>query len=360
MYINKICIDKFRNYEKLDLDFSKNINIIFGNNGKGKTNILEAIYICAITKSYRTSKDNECIKFGDDYCNIDCEFEDKNIKTNIQVYIDNNGKKQIKENGIKITKYTDYIGKFPVVMFSPDDMDIVKGSPKNRRKFLDILISQISKKYVVVLSEYKKTINLKNNLLKLNRNQIDINYLKILNEKLAKQIVEIVHKRKEFTELLWINAKEIQKNISKGNESLNFVYQTEFKDMDFEKVLKTLNDCIDNDILKKSSTKGIGHDDIIIYVNDTEVAKYGSQGQNRTALLSMKIGEFELLKTQKENVPLILLDDVFSELDNERINFLLDYIKKYQVFITTTTVENIKMDNVKFFDIEKIRTCEKK
>ena len=123
---------------------------------------------------------------------------------------------------------------------------------------------------------------------------------------------------------------------------------------------KCHHNCIDNDILKKSSTKGIGHDDIIIYVNDTEVAKYGSQGQNRTALLSMKIGEFELLKTQKENVPLILLDDVFSELDNERINFLLDYIKKYQVFITTTTVENIKMDNVKFFDIEKIRTCEKK
>lgn len=349
MYLKNIQFSDFRNYGNLVLEFGNGINIIYGNNGMGKTNVLEGIYICAITKSYRALKDSEYIKFGKESSRISCIFEDNEKKSNIEVYVDSKGTKQIKENEVKIKKYTEYIGKYPIVMFCPEDMNIVKGMPKNRRKFLDILISQISKKYVMVLGEYKKTLNIKNNLLK--QNNVDINYLKILNEKLANQIVEIVDKRKEYIEKLWINSKIIQSNISKEKEELKLVYQSEFLGMDYGQVLAELNNCIQIDIIKKTSTKGIGHDDLCILVNEKDVSKFGSQGQNRTALLSLKIGEFELLMNEKGTVPIILLDDVFSELDNERINYLLEYIKNYQVFITTTMVDNIKIKEAKFFDV---------
>lgn len=351
MYIKNLKLSNFRNYKNLDIEFSNGINIIYGNNGIGKTNILEAIYLSAITKSYRVSKETEYIKFNESVTHIASTYVEDNIVNMVEVSLTNNGEKQILENKLKIKKYTEFIGKYPIVMFSPDDMEIVKGAPKNRRRFLDILISQISKKYIIALSEYKKLINIKNSLLKKNRENIDINYLKIINEKLAVQILEIICKRKEYVEKLLKFSISAEKMISKHQEEIRIEYVTEFTNMDFNEILNTLNNCIENDIAKKTSTKGIGHDDILIFVDEKEVAKYGSQGQNRTALLALKIGEFELLINEKNIVPIILLDDVFSELDNERINFLLSYIKNYQVIITTTMIENIKLEKAKFFDI---------
>ena len=354
MYLKNIELSNFRNYENLNIEFVNGTNIIYGNNGKGKTNILEAIYVSAITKSYRAQKDIEYINFNFESTRVNSCFSKEDINFNVEVFADKMGNKCIKEDGLKINKYTEFIGKFPIVLFCPEDMDIVKGAPKNRRKFLDILISQISKKYVITLSEYKKTINIKNSLLKSDREKIDLNYLKIINEKLAGQILEIVSRRKEYIEKLLVYAKEIQKKISKESEELDLIYVTEFKDMNYEQILNTLNNSIDSDIFKKTSTKGVGHDDFLVLVNGNEVSKYGSQGQNRTAMLALKIGEAKLLEKEKETLPIVLLDDVFSELDNERINFLLEYIKSFQTVITTTTIENIRIDDAKIFDIHEL------
>lgn len=355
MYLKKLKLENFRTYENLELKFENNINVFFGENAEGKTNILESIYISSITKSYRTNKDIECIKFKKDFLRLNHSYigsKEKNI--DIEVYIDNNSKKQIKEDNIKIGKYSDFLGKIPIIMFSPDNINIVKGSPKERRKFLDILISQISKKYVICLQEYNKLINLKNSLLKNDRNNIDINYLEILDEKLSEKIEYIASMRNEYLNRIENKAVDIQKELSNNEEKLKLKYESEFINKDKKQIKEILYLSRENDIYRKTSNKGIGHDDIIIFVNDKEVYKYGSQGQKRTSLLSLKLAEFEILKNEKDETPIILLDDVFSELDINRINFLMKYISNYQVFITTTEIDSIKnIKNKSLFKVKK-------
>lgn len=354
MYLQKLKLDSFRNYKNLELEFNNNVNVFVGNNAHGKTNILESIYISSITKSYRTVKDIECISFNKEYFrNEHIYIDDNNNEIGIEVYLDNNGVKQIKENGIKINKYSDFIGKIPLVVFSPDNMNIVKGSPNNRRKFLDILISQISKKYVICLQEYNKLIKLKNNILKLEKEKIDINYLDILDEKIAEKIEYISTKRSEFVDKVENSGEKIQEELSKETESLKLEYISDFKGKNKEEILNILLKSRENDIFRKTSNKSIAHDDFLIFVNDKEVAKFGSQGQNRTALLSLKLAEFEILKEIKETIPLILLDDVFSELDKGRINYLIEYLKNYQVFITTTEIDSIEsIDDKTIFKVQ--------
>lgn len=354
MYLKKIKLSNFRNYKNLEIELSDGINIIYGNNGRGKTNIIEAMYISAITKSYRAQKDNEYIKFDEISTHITSNFVKDEIFSEVDVFVSENGQKQIKESGVKVTRYTEFIGKYPLVLFCPEDMEIVKGAPKNRRRFLDILISQISKKYVVTLGEYKKTLNIKNNILKLDKEKIDLNYLGIINEKLACQIVEIVNFRKEYIEKIQEYAAKVQQKISENEEVLSLAYDSEFLDMNYEQVLRILENSIELDILKRTSNKGIGHDDFRVLVNKSEVAKYGSQGQNRTAVLALKIAEAKILMDEKETRPIVLLDDVFSELDNKRICFLLEYIKGFQTVITTTTIENIKVEDAKKFDVNEL------
>ena len=354
MYLQKLQLTNFRNYENLELEFSKGVNVFVGNNAHGKTNILESIYLSSITKSYRTSKDTECIKFDKDFFRINHSYVDDNkSKIDTEMYLDKTNKKQIKENGIKINKYSDFIGTIPLVVFSPDNMDIVKGSPKNRRKFLDILISQLSKRYVICLQEYNKLLALKNNLLKQDKSLVDLTYLDIIDENLAEKIEYIVLSRIKYVDNVEKHAIKIQKSLSKDEENLKLKYSSDFLGKNKEEIKKVLRESRENDFFRKTSNKGIGHDDILVFVNDKEVATYGSQGQNRTALLSMKLAEFEILKEEKENIPIILLDDVFSELDRQRINFLIDYVSKYQVFITTTEIESI--DNIENKEIFKIR-----
>ena len=354
MYLKKLQLTNFRNYENLELEFGKNVNVFVGNNAHGKTNILESIYLSSITKSYRTNKDIECIKFEKEFFRTEHSYLDENENNiEVEVYLDLNNKKQIKENGIKINKYTDFIGKIPIIVFSPDNMDIVKGAPKNRRKFLDILISQISRKYVICLQEYNKLLQLKNNILKQDKSYADFTYLDILDEKLAEKIELIVSFRQKYVDNVENYAVKIQKCLSEEGEVLKLKYTSDFLYKNKDEIKKILLQSRENDFFRKTSNKGIGHDDILVLVNDKEVATFGSQGQNRTALLSMKLAEFEILKEEKQNVPIILLDDVFSELDRKRINFLIDYVCKYQVFITTTEIDSI--DNVENKEIFKIQ-----
>ena len=355
MRLQKLKLKNFRTYDDLELEFDKNINVFVGNNAEGKTNILESIYISCITKSYRTIKDMECISFNRDFLRIENNYIDiNNNEIQVEVFIDNNGKKIFRENGIKVDKYSDFLGKIPIVMFSPDNMNIIKGSPKERRKFLDILISQTSKKYVIYLQEYNKLIQIRNNLLKNDKNYVDINYLDILDEKISEKIEYICNKRYEFVNYVEKEGKKIQKELSNNKENLEIIYDSEFLNKNKEEIKNMLFLNRDLDFLRKTSNKTIGHDDLIININDKEVSKFGSQGQKRTALLSIKLAEFEILKNKKDNTPIILLDDVFSELDIERINYLLKYVSKFQVFITTTDIEPINnLEDKAIFEVKK-------
>lgn len=361
MILKNLSLENFRTYSKLDLEFCKNLNIIYGENGIGKTNILESIYLSCITKSYRVKKDIECLKFNMDMYRLECNFELENRIDfeNVQVCLDKTtGLKKVFNNKIKVNKYTEFIGKFPVVLFSPDSMQILKGSPKERRRFIDILLSQLSKKYVMQLSEYKKVLDIKNVLIKQDRKDIDFNYLDVLDSKLAVCMYDIVKKRDEYLKKIFDIASRVQNIISNGTEVLTYKYQTDFLNLTVEKIAALLKSTREYDITRKTSSIGIGHDDILVYINDNLVNLYGSQGQNRTTVLSMKVAELEILNQEKDNMPIILLDDVFSELDDVRIKYLLEYVSKYQSIITTTNIdayiEDIKklQKEVKCFKVE--------
>src|SRR5574344_1201667 len=350
MYIEEIVLKNFRNYEFQKINFIKGINFFEGENAQGKTNIIESIYMCAFGKSYRTVKDNEVIKFNSDFCRINLLYNKKNIHQKIEVYIENISKKQIKKDDIKIPKLADLIGEVPIVIFSPDSLNIVKGSPVKRRAFIDMVCSQLSKSYLINLQEYNKCLKLKNILLK--KDDIDKEYIYILHEKMSLYIFNIVNYRKKIIDKLLIKAKIIHNNITFKKEELDLIYQTDFLNKTKEQIKNELDSNLYIDILRKSSLKRIQRDDLIININGFEVQKYGSQGQNRTVMLVLKLANFEVLKEEKEEEPILLLDDIMSELDENRINFLLKYIEKYQSIITTTDsnfikdIKNIKISKV--------------
>ena len=350
MYLKKIKLENFRNYKKQEIEFINGINLFLGNNAQGKTNIIESVYVCAFGKSYRTIKDEELIKFEEEFTRIKLEYIKNNTESETEIVVDNNNKKQIKNNGVKIKKIADYVGEIPIVMFSPESLDIVKGSPSKRRNFLDMICCQLSKSYIISLQEYAKCLKMKNNTLK--NDYIDETYISILHEKMSIYIKEIVGLRKFVVEKLLEKSETIEKQITDFKENIELIYRTDFLEMEIEEIRKYLDEHLYVDKLRKSSVKGIQKDDIDIYINEKDVSKYGSQGQKRTALLTLKLANFELLKEEKDEDPILLLDDIMSELDSERIHFLLEYIQNYQSIITTTEdtfirdIENIKISKV--------------
>jgi len=352
MFIKEINLNGFRNYNEQKITFINGINMFIGDNAQGKTNIIEAIYLSAFAKSYRTSKDCELINFEKEYARVNLEYRKNSIEKSVEVFLDKVGNKIIKYDGIKINKLSSIIGEIILVVFSPDDLDIVKGSPSSRRKFIDMICCQISKSYIINLQEYNKCLKIKNNLLKKNITLEDKEYIYVLHEKMSSNIEKITEFRKEILKKILIYAKNIHLSITDNKEKIKFEYISEFIDLDKEKINTILNNNINVDIYRKTSTKGLQKDDIIIYINDFEVNKFGSQGQNRTALLTLKLANFEVLKEIKEETPILLLDDIMSELDNKRIKFLLKYIENYQSIITTTekgSIEDVK--NVKIYKI---------
>ena len=346
MYLKKIILNNFRNYKNKEINFIKGINFFEGNNAQGKTNIIESIYMCAFGKSYRTIKDIETVKFNTDFCRINLEYNKDNINKEIELYIDKSSRKQIKKDGIKVTKIADHVGEIPLVIFSPDSLNIVKGSPAKRRSFIDMICSQLSKSYLINLQEYNKCLKIKNSLLK--NDNIDREYIYVLHEKMTEYIYNIVNYRNKIINKIYEKAKIIHNNITNNKENLELEYVTDFFNLDKNKIKEILDSHLYIDILRKSSVKGIQKDDLLIKINEMEVQKFGSQGQNRTAMLVLKLANFEVLKELKEEEPILLLDDIMSELDENRINFLLKYIENYQSIITTTDssfVENV--DNIK-------------
>lgn len=345
MYIKNVKLENFRNYKKQDINFINGINMFVGNNAQGKTNIIESIYLCAFGKSYRTLKENEIVNFESNYSRVNLEYNKNNIDSKIEVYVDKDNKKYIKKDDIKVKKIADHVGEIPLVIFSPDSLDIVKGSPAKRRGFLDMMCSQISKLYLINLQEYLKCLKLKNSMLK-NEN-IDRGYIDILHEKMAEYIFQISNYRNSIIEKLLFYSKDIQLKLTNGKENINLKYLSDFVNLGKSQIKNILDSHINIEIMRKSSVKGIQKDDLGIYIDDLEVSKFGSQGQNRTALLTLKLANFEILKELMEEIPILLLDDIMSELDNNRVNFLLDYIKNYQSIITTTEFEGKNIENIK-------------
>ncbi|MDD3303311.1 MAG: DNA replication/repair protein RecF [Clostridia bacterium] len=334
MYIKNIMLENFRNYDDQNIELINGINLFVGDNAQGKTNIIESVYLSAFGKSYRAIKDIEVINFEKEYCRITLNYNKLDINKKIEVFIDNFNKKIIKQDEVKINKISEHVGEMLIVIFSPDSLDIVKGSPAKRRNFIDMICSQISKSYYINLQEYMKCLKLKNSMFK--NGNIDREYITVLHEKMSEYIFNIVNFRKKIVSKLLEKAKVIQNELTNNLETINLIYISDFINLEKNEIKKILDQYLEIEMMRKMSLKGIQRDDIEIYINEMDVAKFGSQGQNRTALLTLKLANFELLKEENNDEPILLLDDIMSELDSNRIRFLLNYIKKYQSIITTT------------------------
>ena len=343
MYINKIKLSNFRNYDEQEIELEPNINIFYGDNAQGKTNIIESIFISSIGKSFRTNKENELIKFNKDFSSIYIEYEKSDRQGNIRINISN--KKEIFINGVKIKKLSELLGKINTVIFTPDDINILKDGPQKRRRFLDIMIGQLRPNYIHILNMYNKTIEQRNNYLK----QIKIEnkpeeMLEIWDEKLAEYGVKIYEYRNEFIEKIKNKINNIHKKITDEKEEIKIEYISDCSNK--ENYLNILKERKKLDIIKGFTTKGIHRDDFMIYINDELVNVYGSQGQNRTVILSLKISELQVIYDEIGEYPILLLDDFMSELDEKRRKNFLENIKDTQVIITCT--DKLELDNIKY------------
>lgn len=337
MIIKSIELAEYRNYDFLTLQFDKGTNILFGDNAQGKTNILEAIYVAATTKSHKGSKDKEIIKFNSEEAHIRTYIEKDGVETKVDMHLRKSKSKGIAIDGQKIKKAADLLGLCNVVFFSPEDLSIIKNGPAERRRFVDMELCQLDNFYLYNLNHYNKIVNQRNVLLKdmyMNPGLRDT--LSIWDSQLVSFGSKIIERRKLFVEQLNEIIYDIHKKLSGEKEELKIRYEPEVSIEDFEKKL-LLNQ--ERDIRSKMTNVGPHRDDFSFYVNGVDIRKYGSQGQQRTAALSLKLAEIELVKKITKDSPILLLDDVLSELDSNRQNYLLNSIGDIQTIITCTGLE---------------------
>ncbi|MEM5841710.1 DNA replication/repair protein RecF [Bacillus sp. LMB3902] len=350
MYIQNLTLSSYRNYERLDLQFENKVNVIIGENGQGKTNLMEAIYVLAMAKSHRTSNDKELIRWDEDYAKIEGRVIKKNGSVPIQLVISKKGKKG-KVNHIEQQKLSQYVGAVNTIMFAPEDLNLVKGSPQVRRRFLDMEIGQVSPVYLHDLSLYQKILSQRNHFLKQlqTRKQTDQTMLDVLTEQLTEFAAKVVMKRLQFVDQLEKWAQPIHSGISRGLEELTLKYHTSLHVSDSPDLSKMINSyqetfskLRDKEIERGVSLSGPHRDDVLFYVNGRDVQTYGSQGQQRTTALSLKLAEIDLIQEEIGEYPILLLDDVLSELDDYRQSHLLHTIQgRVQTFVTTTSVDGI-------------------
>lgn len=352
MFLAETELKSYRNYTSLHTEWHTGINILLGNNAQGKTNLLESIYVLAMAKSHRTSKDKEWIRFGDPFAVIRGKAVRRNGPITLDVTVTDRGKKA-KVNGLEQRKLSDFIGTLNVVMFAPEDLDLVKGSPNHRRRFMDMEIGQVSPTYLYNLSSYNKILLQRNQLLKeIARKEKKIDLLHIWDDQLVDYGIKILLKRAYFIEKLKVWAKDIHAEITNDREELNIQYQssipfTSETDAEHlrEQYVEQLRKQHDREVMRGISLVGPHRDDLSFYIDDQDVQSFGSQGQQRTTALSVKLAEIELIHQEIGEYPILLLDDVFSELDDGRQSHLLKSIKeKCQTFITTTSIDGIAED----------------
>lgn len=355
MWIKKIKINNFRNYDLQEINLEKNINIFYGENAQGKTNIIEAIFLCSMGKSFRAKRDKEMIQLNKENARIEIEFQKSDREGKIKIELAN--KKSVLVNGIKIKKLSELLGNINVVIFTPDDINILKGGPQNRRKFLDIMISQLKPNYMHNLNLYLKTLEQRNNYLRQIREENkDEKLLDIWDEKLAEYAVSISKYRNEFMTKIENKIKKIHHEITEYKEEIEIEYITECNEK--EKYLQLLKQRRKLDIIKGFTTKGVHRDDFVIYINEKKLDIYGSQGQHRTAILSLKLSELNIIYDEIGEYPILLLDDFMSELDQKRRNHFLEKIENTQVIITCTDKIDIENKNILIYNVKEGKVIE--
>lgn len=345
MFLKKIEIVNFRNYDDLNIKFNKKTNIIYGKNGQGKTNLLEAIYILGLTKSHRFFIDNNLIKEDSSISKIKGVINKNKIDYTFEIELTDKTK-TIKIDKKEVKKIGDYVSKMNVIIFYPEDLDLIKGSPNIRRKFLNLEISQINPSYLSVLSDYQKILKMRNEYLK-QENKQEESYYEVLETYYVARAVEIYKIRNKFINRLNEYVENIYYNVS-GVRGFNLKYEPniDIKEFDSESIRKSLKHNmykIKNKELKLGvSLVGPHRDDIGFYIGSKDLKSFGSQGQQRLAIIALKLAEVELFKQYIGDTPILLLDDVFSELDTKKKNLLLKYIDtNIQTMITTTDLRTI-------------------
>ena len=349
MKITKINLVGFRNYLNTTIEFGNNMNIFVGDNAQGKTNILEAIFLSATTKSHKGTKDKDIINFNKEEAHIRTYLEKEGIETRVDMHLRKNKSKGIAIDGHKLKKAADLLGLCNVVFFSPEDLSIIKDGPSERRRFVDMELCQLDSFYLYNLNNYNKIVNQRNVLLKDLFFQPELREtLHIWDSQLVSFGSKIIERRKVFAEQLNDIIYDIHYKLSGGREEIKVIYEPDVEIEDFEKSLRYSQD---KDIKLKQTTVGPHRDDFSFYVGGIDIRKFGSQGQQRTAALSLKLSEIELVKRITKDTPILLLDDVLSELDNNRQNYLLNSIGDIQTIITCTGLEEFVNNR---FEINKV------
>lgn len=338
MIIESIELKNYRNYRELHMDFSPGTNILYGDNAQGKTNILEAVYVCSTTKSHRGSRDRELIRFEEEESHIKLNVRRDDVPYRIDMHLKKNRAKGIAINGIPIKKASELFGVVNVVFFAPEDLDIIKRSPAERRRFLDLELCQLDKLYVHSLIQYNKVLLQRNKLLKelVFRPEYEAT-LDVWDVQLVQYGRELIRCRKGFVEQLNDMVKKTHSQLSGGREELLLKYEPNVEESLFEQKL-AMNRELDQKL--KTTNTGPHRDDICFLIDGADIRRFGSQGQQRTAALSLKLSEIELVRQIVKDYPILLLDDVLSELDGGRQQQLLSGIRHIQTMITCTGLED--------------------
>ena len=349
MIVKQIELHNFRNYENLNLSFSDQVNIFYGDNAQGKTNILESVYVCSTTKSHKGSKDRDMIKLGEEEGHIRMHLEKKGVPHRIDMHLKKNKTKGVAIDGIPIKKSTEIFGLMNVVFFSPEDLSMIKNGPGERRRFMDLELCQLNKLYLYYLSNYNKILNQRNNLLKqISYNSSLNDTLDIWDRQLCEYGTKIIEGREQFLSEMNELVQEIHSTLSGGKEKLSIGYE---KNVSAENMEETLRRSREQDIYRKVTGCGPHRDDISFFVGEENLKLFGSQGQQRTAALSLKLAEIELVRKKIGENPVLLLDDVLSELDRKRQHHLLNSMEGIQTLITCTGLEEFVGDRKRFNQI---------
>lgn len=370
MRINKLRLINYRNYENEEVSFDPHVNILFGDNAQGKTNILEAIFYSARGFSFKNSRESDIIRFREKEAGIKAEIFLNERKKDVEILLYQDRKKEIKINGVNLDRLGELKNQFDVVIFSPEDLKIVKESPQDRRDFLDNLIFANLPSYRQNLNSYNKILQDRNNLLKREKGEFFKESIKVFNLQLAKAASYISYIRNNFIRILNIYASINHKNLTRGRENLKLSYTTNIYGKDLKEKLTNLKDenikkirykimdkieedylfllesSLDRDLEYKNTYYGIHKDDFEIYIDDLPAKVYSSQGQQRTAMLAIRLSELDVFKIVKGSNPILLLDDVFSELDDSRSNYLISSVKKYQTIMTTNSLDGLLDKNL--------------
>ena len=346
MYIESIELSDYRNYTQLNIKFDKSTNILYGDNAQGKTNLLESLYLCGTNKSHRGSRDGDIIRFGMNESHIKMFVCKNGVSQRIDMHLKKGRSKGIAVNGIPLKKASELFGIVNIIFFSPEDLCIIKNGPSERRKFIDMELSQIDKIYMNNLINYNKILNQRNKLLK------DISYfrdsalestLDVWDEQLAVYAKEIIHRREEFIQELNGIIKDIHWRLSGEKENISLRYEP---NTDKDDISHRMYENRERDIRQRTTSSGPHRDDIGFFIDDVDVRRFGSQGQQRTSALSLKLSEIELVKRMIDDVPVLLLDDVLSELDSNRQNQLINSLDGIQTIVSCTGLDEFIENNV--------------